>query len=88
MITNQQYMATLKPEDCYFVMEWLIGEYGRQDVIAWLGAECVVGDWRQIEGYATLLGDHVYRCSRCGGDMHVGERHVICERCGSFNVYP
>lgn len=98
-MTNQEYMLSLPPQDCYVVMNWLMQEYGRRftstphAVIGWLGAEAMVGEWQEVHGCVTLGGDPVWKCPHCGQDMHVygvespRERRVLCKVCGTWNWY-
>ena len=51
------------------------------------------GKWVKAQGYITLGGDPVYKCSECGMSEHIyGIEHPnpmkICENCGSRNFYP
>ena len=98
-MTNQEYMLTLRPSDCYSVMAWLFFIFSPRHVssthaiISWLKAEAVVGQWEKVSGCVTAGGDPVYRCAKCGGSEHVyGIEHrynhnVICGNCGIFNIY-
>ena len=99
MITNQQYMADLRPDDWYNVAEWLFHHYGKRftntrfAVCSWLTSEVQVGQWQKVSGYVTAGGDPVYKCPRCGFDEHVygiehpSERRIMCSMCGCFNMY-
>ena len=97
-MTNQEYMFTLRPSDCYSVMAWLFFIFSPRHgsstraIISWLRAEAVIGEWEKIPGKSDD-GDPVYRCSKCGGTIHVyGVEHrhnynIICGNCGTFNIY-
>lgn len=95
-MTNQEYMLSLPPQDCYAAMEWAMLDYGRRftstpdAVIGWLGAEAMAGEWQKVHGYVTAGGDPVYKCPNCGLDEHVdvGGRRLMCEVCGCWNQYP
>ena len=98
-MTNQEYMLSMPPQDCYVVMNWLTQEYGRRftathlAVISWLKAEAMFGQWEEVHGYVTPGGDPVWKCPHCGQDEHVygiespGQRRVLCKVCGTWNGY-
>lgn len=56
-------------------------------------AECQIGRWKQVPGYATPGGTPVWVCSKCGGCEHLhGAEYprikVFCDKCGTVNLYP
>jgi len=92
-MTNQEYMLSLRPKDCYAVMKWVMTQEW-YPACCWLKQAVQIGEWQRVRGYMTAGGDSVYKCPHCGGDMHVygieheRERRVICDQCGTFNMYP
>ena len=99
-MTNQEYMAGLRPDDCWAVMDWLLHEFGlwhhspRLAVISWLQAEAAIGEWEHVHGVVTAGGDPAYRCPKCGkgyhvyGIEHLKDRRAFCPDCGHWNIYP
>ena len=97
---NQEYIAGMRPDDAYKVLDWVMHDYGKRfintpfAVINWLQTETVCGEWRKLSGCVTAGGDPVYVCPRCGQDEHVyGIEHPECRKafcsvCGCFNMYP
>jgi hypothetical protein len=54
-MTNQEYLATLKPDQCYAVIDWLLHRWGRKwantrdAVILWLADEYKPDNFERVK---------------------------------------
>lgn len=60
-MTNQQFLATLEPDQCYAVIEWLLHKWGRQftstknAVILWLNQDYKPEDFERVKNVWGLV---------------------------------
>ena len=60
-MTNQQFIATLKPETCYKVLHWLFFDWGmqwtstRDAIILWLGEEYSSENFERVKDVWGLV---------------------------------